>query len=126
MRFLWALVATNLRASVALAWCMAMARDVSGGKVDLADPDTGLGVLDPVLAVLTGGFQLPALTTLSPEFRAAVVLRDLCDLEYDDIAEVLDVPIGTVRSRIARGRAAIAEALGNRSGDSDRPMSRES
>ncbi|HLG01807.1 MAG TPA: RNA polymerase sigma factor [Acidimicrobiia bacterium] len=67
-----------------------------------------------------------ALTTLSPEFRAAVVLRDLCDLEYDDIAEVLDVPIGTVRSRIARGRAAIAEELGNRSGDSDRPMSRES
>jgi hypothetical protein len=51
--------------SVSLAWCMAMARDVSGGKVDLADPDTGLGVLDPVIAVLTGGFQLPALTTLS-------------------------------------------------------------
>ena len=52
-------------ASVALAWCMAMARDVSGGKVDLADPDTGLGVLDPVLRVVTGGFQLPALTTIS-------------------------------------------------------------
>ena len=52
-------------ASVALAWCIAMARDVSGGKVDLADPDTGLGVLDPVLAVVANGFQLPALTTLS-------------------------------------------------------------
>jgi len=51
--------------SVTLAWSMAMARDVSGGKVDLADPDTGLGVLDPLIRVFTGGFQLPALTTLS-------------------------------------------------------------
>lgn len=52
-------------ASITLAWSMAMARDVSGGKVDLADPDSGLGVLDPLLHVLTGGLQLPALTTLS-------------------------------------------------------------
>ena len=37
-----------------------------------------------------------------------------CDLDYAEIAEVLDVPPGTVRSRIARGRAALAEALGNR------------
>jgi len=52
-----------------------------------------------------------ALTTLAPEFRAAVVLRDLCDLDYAEIAEALGVPIGTVRSRIARGRAAIAAEL---------------
>jgi RNA polymerase sigma-70 factor, ECF subfamily len=52
-----------------------------------------------------------ALRRLSPEFRAAVVLRDLCDLDYAEIAEALDVPVGTVRSRIARGRAAIAEYL---------------
>jgi MFS family permease len=51
--------------SVAFGWCLAMVRDVSGGKVDLADPDTGLGVLDPVIAVLTGGPRLPVLTTLS-------------------------------------------------------------
>src|SRR5207244_11281137 len=51
-----------------------------------------------------------ALAGLSPDFRAAVVLRDLCDLDYSEIAEVLDVPIGTVRSRIARGRAAMAAA----------------
>ena len=49
------------------------------------------------------------------DFRVAVVLRDLCDLDYAEIAEVLDVPPGTVRSRIARGRAALAEAgSGNR------------
>ena len=48
-----------------------------------------------------------ALTGLTPEFRAAVVLRDLCGLAYGEIAEVLGVPIGTVRSRIARGRSAL-------------------
>jgi RNA polymerase sigma-70 factor (ECF subfamily) len=54
-----------------------------------------------------------ALAGLPPEFRAAVVLRDLCDLDYAEIASVLDIPAGTVRSRIARGRAALAAALGN-------------
>ena len=48
-----------------------------------------------------------ALAGLPPEYRVAVVLRDLCGLAYSEIAEVLDVPIGTVRSRIARGRAAL-------------------
>jgi RNA polymerase sigma-70 factor (ECF subfamily) len=62
-----------------------------------------------------------ALAGLSPEFRAAVVLRDLCDLDYAEIAEVLDVPIGTVRSRIARGRAAIADQLREPTAPPERP-----
>ncbi len=62
-----------------------------------------------------------ALARLSPEFRAAVVLRDLCDLDYAEIAEVLDVPIGTVRSRIARGRAAIADQLREPTDPPERP-----
>jgi RNA polymerase sigma-70 factor, ECF subfamily len=62
-----------------------------------------------------------ALATLSPEHRAAIVLRDVCDLDYAEIAEVLGVPPGTVRSRIARGRAALADALGNRGGVGERP-----
>lgn len=66
-----------------------------------------------------------ALAGLSAEFRAAVVLRDLCDLAYKDIAAVLDVPIGTVRSRIARGRSALADILGNPEPAPDRPMERE-
>ncbi len=49
-----------------------------------------------------------ALQRLPVEFRTAVVLRDLCDLDYGEIADVLGIPIGTVRSRIARGRAALA------------------
>ncbi|HVV35051.1 MAG TPA: RNA polymerase sigma factor [Acidimicrobiales bacterium] len=52
-----------------------------------------------------------ALAALSPEFRAAVVLRDVAGLDYAEIAQALDIPPGTVRSRIARGRAALADTL---------------
>ncbi len=52
-----------------------------------------------------------ALAALTPEFRTAVVLRDLCQLSYAEIAEVVDVPVGTVRSRIARGRALLLPLL---------------
>jgi RNA polymerase sigma-70 factor (ECF subfamily) len=62
-----------------------------------------------------------ALRTLPEEFRVAVVLRDLCDLDYAEIAEITGVPPGTVRSRIARGRAALGDALGNRAPTSERP-----
>lgn len=62
-----------------------------------------------------------ALGHLPVEFRAAVVLRDLCGLDYATIAEVLDVPAGTVRSRIARGRSALAGLIGNRAAAPGRP-----
>jgi RNA polymerase sigma-70 factor, ECF subfamily len=52
-----------------------------------------------------------ALRKLTPEHRAAVVLRDVCGLDYAEIAEVLRLPAGTVRSRIARGRAALVPLL---------------
>ena len=52
-----------------------------------------------------------ALRRLSPAFRAAVVLRDMCGLDYAEIGAVLDLPAGTVRSRIARGRAALVPLL---------------
>lgn len=55
-----------------------------------------------------------ALAELPEEFRAAVVLRDVGDLDYAEIAEVLELPIGTVKSRIARGRRLLIEKLGNR------------
>jgi RNA polymerase sigma-70 factor (ECF subfamily) len=53
-----------------------------------------------------------ALARIPEEFRVVVVLRDLADLEYAQIAEVLGLPPGTVRSRIARGRVALAAELG--------------
>ncbi len=52
-----------------------------------------------------------ALGELSDDLRAAVVLRDVADLEYSEIAEALDIPVGTVKSRISRGRSALAERL---------------
>ena len=52
-----------------------------------------------------------ALTGLAPEFRAPVVLRDVLGLDYAEIAEVLDIPPGTVRSRIARGRRSLANEM---------------
>ena len=60
-----------------------------------------------------------ALADLAPEFRAPVVLRDQLGLDYAEIAEVLEIPPGTVRSRIARGRRALAAHLGNREAPPD-------
>jgi RNA polymerase sigma-70 factor, ECF subfamily len=52
-----------------------------------------------------------ALQKLSPELREAVILRDLQDMDYREIAMVLKVPEGTVKSRINRGRAELARLL---------------
>lgn len=52
-----------------------------------------------------------ALEKLNPKFRAAVVLRDIEDLSYEDIASVLDISLGTVKSRIMRGREALRKIL---------------
>jgi RNA polymerase sigma-70 factor, ECF subfamily len=52
-----------------------------------------------------------ALARLSPELREAVILRDLQDFDYREIATVLKVPEGTVKSRINRGRAELARLL---------------
>jgi RNA polymerase sigma-70 factor, ECF subfamily len=66
-----------------------------------------------------------ALVGLPLEFRVAVVLRDVCRLDYAEIATVLDIPAGTVRSRIARGRAAVARSLaGNPTPGPERPTAR--
>jgi RNA polymerase sigma-70 factor, ECF subfamily len=52
-----------------------------------------------------------ALQKLSPDLREAVILRDLHDMDYREIATVLKVPEGTVKSRINRGRAELARLL---------------
>jgi RNA polymerase sigma-70 factor (ECF subfamily) len=52
-----------------------------------------------------------ALQQVSPELREAVILRDLEDMDYKDIAEVLHIPQGTVKSRISRGRSELARLL---------------
>ncbi len=77
------------------------ANPVASGRVagDPAEPVANQLVLDAALA------------GLPDDFRSAVVLRDVVGLPYSEIAETLRVPTGTVRSRIARGRARLAEVL---------------
>ncbi len=55
-----------------------------------------------------------ALEKLNPKFRAVVILRDIEDLSYEEIATVLDISIGTVKSRILRGREALRKILEGR------------
>lgn len=64
-----------------------------------------------------------ALRALPEDFRVPLVLRDVGDLDYAEIAETLDIPVGTVKSRIARGRAGLASLLrsGNHFGTDERP-----
>ena len=52
-----------------------------------------------------------AVAQLPPDYREAVILRDLEDLDYEEIAQTLKVGLGTVKSRIARGRALLREKL---------------
>lgn len=54
---------------------------------------------------------LQALDSLDPETKAILVLRDMQDLDYQQLAEALDVPLGTVKSRLFRARAAFREAF---------------
>jgi RNA polymerase sigma-70 factor, ECF subfamily len=51
------------------------------------------------------------LGTLSPEFREVLILVDVQELNYQEIAEVLDVPLGTVKSRVSRARAMMRQAM---------------
>jgi len=79
------------------------------------DPDRVLGGADDAEAALAS-LRLPAdvqdaLRNLPEDFRAAVVLCDVVGLTYEEIAEQLRVPVGTVRSRIHRGRAALRGVL---------------
>jgi RNA polymerase sigma-70 factor (ECF subfamily) len=53
-----------------------------------------------------------ALREVPEEFRVALVLADVQDLPYEEIATVLEIPVGTVKSRVFRGRAALGRALG--------------
>lgn len=65
-----------------------------------------------------------ALDQLAEEFRIPVILRDLCGLDYSEIAEVLDLAPGTVRSRIARGRGKLADIIGPVSSDGNQSRAR--
>jgi len=83
--------------------------DGTGGEASIADPRRGPEEL--AVAADLGRQVAGALARLPPPFREAVVLRDLQGLSYEEIAAVLGVRVGTVRSRIARGREQLRGLL---------------
>jgi RNA polymerase sigma-70 factor (ECF subfamily) len=75
-------------------------------------PETGPAQPDHADASAGSIDAARALAQIPDEFRVALVLADLQDLPYDQIARILDVPVGTVKSRVHRGRIALARAMG--------------
>jgi RNA polymerase sigma-70 factor (ECF subfamily) len=73
----------------------------------IADP------ADPVARIDLGGVVVNALARISPEQRVAIVLVDLEGYSVEEAAAVLDVPVGTVKSRCHRGRVQLAVLLGH-------------
>jgi len=83
--------------------------DGEGRVLDLPDP--GLGPEATALQRERADAVRQALVGLPHDFRVAVVLRDVNQLSYEEMAEALSVPLGTVKSRISRARALLAAAL---------------
>jgi RNA polymerase sigma-70 factor (ECF subfamily) len=65
-----------------------------------------------------------ALAKLPPEYREVLVLREMEDLSYREIAAIADVPVGTVMSRLARGRRRLAALLGGTQAPASEPAPR--
>jgi len=74
-------------------------------------PDNGRSPYDETLDGERHAMIEAALDRINPAFRDAVVLRDIMDLSYEEVTEVLGVSLGTVKSRILRGREALREEL---------------
>ncbi len=96
-------------------------REVSLGNeyCDQTDPlnfatDPGRSPFDQALDSENRLMIEQALTRINPVFRTAVVLRDIQNLSYEEIAEILQVSLGTVKSRILRGREALRRELTQR------------
>jgi RNA polymerase sigma-70 factor, ECF subfamily len=76
--------------------------------------DDGPSPFDYVSDRETEGLIEDALARINGRFREAVVLRDILDLSYEEVAQVLNVSLGTVKSRILRGREALRQQLAER------------
>lgn len=74
---------------------------------DAQIPSGGPGPDEAVLQALDLGELRAAIEELPAEFREVIVLREIQELSYDDVAKIAGIPIGTVMSRLARGRARL-------------------
>lgn len=75
-------------------------------------PEPSVPVPDHAEGVVLSIDVARALMEVPEEFRVVLVLADVQDLPYDEIAGILEIPVGTVKSRVFRGRAALGRALG--------------
>src|SRR5205823_1188857 len=85
------------------------------GGIDVADFDAAPD--KPMLDGMMGEHLQTALLTMTPDFRTAVLLADVEGLAYEEIAEVMKTSVGTVRSRIHRGRRQLRASLMKNSPD---------
>jgi len=83
---------------------------VEEGFVSVSRPDAALAGREASELLQAG------LAKLSPDLRETIILRDLQEMEYREIANVLSIPEGTVKSRLNRGRAELARILKKRVG----------
>jgi RNA polymerase sigma-70 factor (ECF subfamily) len=77
-------------------------------------PDPGRSPFEVTLDHETQGLIEAALAEVNPKFRAALVLREIEGLSYEEIGEILEISLGTVKSRILRGRDALKKHLAGR------------
>jgi RNA polymerase sigma-70 factor (ECF subfamily) len=77
-----------------------------------SEPELGPPVPDHAEGVVGGVDVQRALLEVPVDFRVVLILHDVRDLGYDEIAAILDVPVGTVKSRLHRGRIALGKVLG--------------
>ncbi len=99
--------------------CSMMDKEPPAGRFETFDEIAHGGAFDPMPSAEDTALQnestaqvRDAIAALPLEFRETVVLRELHGLSYKEIAAVTDAPIGTVMSRLARGRLLLARALG--------------
>jgi RNA polymerase sigma-70 factor, ECF subfamily len=91
---------------------------VRAGRIEVAPESVPGATPDRVLLVA-------ALQKLSRPTRETIVLHHLADMSVHEVAETLGVPVGTVKARLSRGRALLADLIGDREPTSGQPMSRE-
>ncbi len=99
-------LAKNRPRSLVVAGDLADLADLAGGQETEGGPEA------EVIAKADGAALEAAISELPPPFREALVLRDINGLSYREIAAMLEIPLGTVMSRLARARGLLASMLG--------------
>lgn len=99
-----------------VGWVQSLDAPVSGADDDgeIAGREVADWDSDPARAALRNTFDEPiqkALDALQPEFRMVLILSDVEEFSYEEISEMMGTPVGTVRSRLHRARAAVKQHL---------------